>query len=42
VPSRPGGLYVSAVELKVNNPVNVADGVFYLVGGEVLLNDFIM
>jgi hypothetical protein len=42
VPSRPGGLYVNAVELTVNNPVQVADGVFYLVGGEVLLNDFIM
>lgn len=42
VPSRPGGLYVNAVELKVDNPVQVADGVFYLVGGEVLLNDFIM
>jgi hypothetical protein len=42
VPSRPGGLYVSAVELKVNNPVSVGNGIFYLVGGEVLLNDFLM
>ena len=42
VPSRPGGLYVSSVELKVDNAVNVGNGVFYLVGGEVLLNDFIM
>jgi hypothetical protein len=33
---------VNAVELKVNNPVQVGDGVFYLVGGEVLLNEFIM
>jgi hypothetical protein len=33
---------VNAVELTVDNPVQVADGVFYLVGGEVLLNEFIM
>ena len=42
VPSRPGGLYVSAVELKVDNAVSVGDGIFYLVGGEVLLGDFMM
>jgi hypothetical protein len=42
VPSRPGGLYVSAIELEVNNPVTVGNGIFYLVGGEVLLNDFLM
>ena len=42
VPSRPNGLYVSAVELKVDNAVSVGDGIFYLVGGEVLLSDFMM
>lgn len=42
VPSLPSGLYTTAVKLTVDNDVVLGDGVFYLVGGEVLLNDFIM
>ena len=41
-PSLPSGLYARSVELTVDHPVTVGDGVFYLVGGEVLLRDFIM
>jgi len=42
VPSSPSGLYTTAVKLTVDNDVVVGDGIFYLVGGEILLNDFIM
>jgi hypothetical protein len=42
VPSVPSGLYPSCVALTVDNTVNPGDGVFYLVGGEVSLYNFIM
>jgi hypothetical protein len=42
VPSIPSGLYPSCVAIVLNNPVTPGDGVFYLVGGEVHLYDFIM
>lgn len=42
VPSSPSGLYTTAVKLTVDHDVVVGDGIFYLVGGEILLNDFIM
>jgi hypothetical protein len=42
VPSLPGGLYTTAVKLVLDTPVTAGDGVFYLVGGEVLLYNFIM
>ena len=42
VPSVPGGLYTTAVKIVVDRPVTAGDGVFYLVGGEVLLYNFIM
>ena len=42
VPSVPSGLYPSCVAIVVNNPVTAGDGVFYLVGGEVLLYNFIL
>ena len=42
VPSVPVGLYPSCVAIVLNNPVTPGDGVFYLVGGEVYLYDFIL
>jgi hypothetical protein len=42
VPSLPSGLYPSSVKLTLDNSVTVGDGNFYLVGGEILLNDYIM
>jgi hypothetical protein len=42
VPSLPGGLYTTAVKLVLDTPITAGDGVFYLVGGEVLLYNFIM
>jgi hypothetical protein len=42
VPSLPSGLYPSCVAITVNHPVTAGDGVFYLVGGEVLLYDFVL
>ena len=42
VPSIPSGLYPSCVAIVLNNPITPGDGVFYLVGGEVYLYDFIM
>jgi hypothetical protein len=42
VPSLPNALYPSCVAVIVNNPVTAGDGVFYLVGGEFLLYDFIV
>jgi hypothetical protein len=42
VPSVPSGLFPSCVAIVLNNPVTPGDGVFYLVGGEVYLYDFIM
>jgi len=41
-PSLPTGLYPTAVKLTVDNDVVLGDGNFYLVGGEILLNDYIM
>lgn len=41
-PSMPSGLYSNAIELSVSSPVDVGNGIFYLVGGEVLLKDFMM
>ena len=42
VPSLPSGLYPSCVAIVLNQPVTAGDGVFYLVGGEVLLYDFVL
>ena len=47
VPSVPSGLYPSCVKITVTSNaggirLELGDGVFYLVGGEVLLKDFIM
>jgi hypothetical protein len=42
--SVPSGLYTqsSCVAIVVDNPVTAGDGVFYLVGGEVKLYDYIL
>ena len=42
VASLPTGLYTTAVKLTVDKDVALGDGNFYLVGGEILLNDYIM
>ena len=42
VASLPSGLYPTSVKLTLDNTVLVGDGNFYLVGGEILLNDYIM
>jgi hypothetical protein len=42
VPSLPTGLYPTSIKLTVDNAVVLGDGVFYLVGGEILLNNYIM
>jgi hypothetical protein len=45
--SIPAGLYPNCVKITLKSiagvaPVEVGDGVFYIVGGEVLLKDYIM
>ena len=42
VASLPTGLYPTSVKLTVDKDVVLGDGNFYLVGGEILLNDYIM
>jgi hypothetical protein len=42
VASLPTGLYPTAVKLTLDKTVLLGDGNFYLVGGEILLNDYIM
>jgi hypothetical protein len=43
VPSLPSGFYPTSVKITLDKTnVSVGDGVFYLVGGEILLNDYIM
>jgi hypothetical protein len=42
VPSVPVGLYPSCVALTLDTAVTAADGVFYLVGGEATLYNFIL
>ena len=42
VTSLPTGLYPTSVKLTVDKDVTLGDGNFYLIGGEILLNDYIM
>jgi hypothetical protein len=42
VASLPSGLYPTSVKLTVDKDVVLGDGNFYLVGGEILLNNYIM
>lgn len=42
VASLPSGLYPKSVKLTVSRDVVLGDGIFYLVGGEILLNDYIL
>jgi len=42
VPSTPVGLYPTCVAITLDTPVTAGDGVFYLVGGEESLFNFIM
>ena len=42
VASLPTGLYPTAIKLTLDKSVSLGDGNFYLIGGEILLNDYIM
>jgi hypothetical protein len=42
VASLPSGLYPTSVKLTVDKDVVLGDGNFYLVGGEILLNNYII